>query len=75
MKAVKALLRTGQVDKIIKFASNRMFLIVVGAAGGREKEVFILAANFLQTTSWQDSQDSVKAIVSFYTKVIMKTTR
>lgn len=51
--SMKALIRTGQSDKIIQFANV-----------ARDKIVFKLAANFLQTINYDDT----KQVIRFYTK-------
>ena len=57
MKAMKALLKSGDTEKIIFFAGV-----------SRSKEIYILAANFLQTLDWHNEPDIMKAIINFYTK-------
>lgn len=34
----------------------------------RSKEVYLLAANYLQTTDWRASPEALKQLVGFYTK-------
>lgn len=51
--SMKALIRTGQSDKIIQFANV-----------ARDKIVFKLAANFLQTINYDDTEQ----VIRFYTK-------
>lgn len=51
--SIKALIRTGQADKIIQFANV-----------ARDKQVFKLAANFLQTINYEDTN----LVEKFYTK-------
>ncbi|CAI2353945.1 unnamed protein product [Caenorhabditis sp. 36 PRJEB53466] len=57
LSAMRALLKSGDVQKIRFFANT-----------ARNKEIYILAANFLQTTDWQDNQQTMKDIETFYTK-------
>ncbi|CAD6192416.1 unnamed protein product [Caenorhabditis auriculariae] len=57
LKAMRALLKSGDVQKIRFFANT-----------ARNKEIFILAANFLQTTDWQSDPAIIKDIETFYTK-------
>lgn len=54
---MRALLKSGDVQKIRFFANT-----------ARSKEIYILAANFLQTTDWQDNPQTMKDIETFYTK-------
>ncbi|OTF78415.1 hypothetical protein BLA29_004051 [Euroglyphus maynei] len=51
--SIKALIRTGQSDKIIQFANV-----------ARDRMVFKLAANFLQTINYDDTDQ----VIRFYTK-------
>lgn len=57
MKAMKALLKSGDTEKIIFFAGV-----------SRSKEIYVLAANFLQTLDWHNEPEIMKAIINFYTK-------
>ena len=57
MKAVKALLLSGDREKIVFFAGV-----------SRAREVYILAANYLRTLPWQDDADLAKQIATFYQK-------
>lgn len=54
---MKALLKSGDTEKIIFFANV-----------SREKEIYIMAANYLQTLDWQVQPEFLKHIVNFYTK-------
>ena len=60
MKAMTALLKSGDTQKIIFFA---------GVSGAKQKDIYVMAANYLQTINWHESVDVTKAITSFYTKV------
>jgi len=60
MKAIKALLKSGDTEKIIFFA---------GISGARNKEIYVVTANYLQTLDWLHNLEIRKAIVTFYTKV------
>jgi hypothetical protein len=60
VKAMTALLRSGDSQKIVFFA---------GVSGAKNKEIYVMAANYLQTTQWHDNPDTIKSIVTFYTKV------
>ena len=57
MKAMKCLLKSGDTEKICFFASV-----------SRNRDIYILAANYLQNLDWHADTDIVKNIVSFYTK-------
>jgi len=57
VKAMKCLLKSGDTEKIVFFAGV-----------SRSRDIYILAANHLQTLDWHSDSDIVKNIVSFYTK-------
>jgi hypothetical protein len=57
LKATKALLRAGSTDKIILFAGV-----------SRSREIYSLAANYLQQLDWRNDPELTKAIISFCTK-------
>ncbi|KAL1480715.1 hypothetical protein MTO96_034676, partial [Rhipicephalus appendiculatus] len=57
VQAMRALLKSGDTRKIVFFASV-----------SRQRDIYILAANYLQTLDWQRDADAAKNIVSFYTK-------
>jgi len=57
MKAAKCLLKLGDLEKIIVFANN-----------ARSSEIYVLAANFLQTSDWHNDPNLMKAIINFYSK-------
>lgn len=57
VRAMKSLLKSSDTDKIIFFASM-----------SRQKEVYIMAANYLQGLDWQSDPKVLKHIVQFYTK-------
>ncbi|KNE69154.1 hypothetical protein AMAG_14010 [Allomyces macrogynus ATCC 38327] len=59
LSAVKALIKAGNVDQVIYFA---------GVSGAKIKDIYILAANFLQTRDWRATPTILKHIVTFYTK-------
>ncbi len=54
MQAMKALLK---IDKIVFFAGV-----------SRQKDIYIMAANYLQTLDWRNDPSIMKHIISFYTK-------
>ncbi|RYY36123.1 aminotransferase class V-fold PLP-dependent enzyme [archaeon] len=57
VKAMKALLRSGDTEKIIFFAGM-----------ARSVDAYILAANYLTTQEWHAKADIMKSIVEFYSK-------
>ncbi|KAJ9518877.1 hypothetical protein QJQ45_026278, partial [Haematococcus lacustris] len=57
VKAMKALLRSGDTEKIVFFTGV-----------SRQKEIYLMAANYLQTLDWHADPDIMKNIISFYTK-------
>ncbi|CAL8073471.1 unnamed protein product [Calicophoron daubneyi] len=58
ISAMKALLRSGDTDKIIFFANV-----------SKQKEIYIMAANYLQTLEgWRSNVDTMRTIVQFYTR-------
>ncbi|XP_039300434.1 intraflagellar transport protein 140 homolog, partial [Nilaparvata lugens] len=57
VKAMKALLKSGDTEKVIFFATV-----------SRQREIYVMAANYLQSLEWQSQPDLLKNIVTFYTK-------
>eukprot|EP00049_Salpingoeca_infusionum_P004465 m.79743 g.79743 ORF g.79743 m.79743 type:complete len:1348 (+) comp12578_c0_seq1:46-4089(+) len=57
VKAMKALLKCGDTERIIFFANKC-----------RQKEVYVMAANFLQSLDWRRDHEVMKNIIAFYTK-------
>lgn len=57
VRAMKSLLKSGDTDKIVFFASM-----------SRQKEVYIMAANYLQSLNWQSDGKILKNIIQFYSK-------
>lgn len=57
VRAIKSLLKSGDTDKIVFFASM-----------SRQKEVYVMAANYLQSLNWQADSKILKNIIQFYTK-------
>ncbi|KAM4819952.1 intraflagellar transport protein 140 homolog [Thomomys bottae] len=57
LKAMRALLKSGDTEKIVFFAGV-----------SRQKEVYIMAANYLQSLDWRKEPEIMKNIISFYTK-------
>ncbi|CAH1793664.1 unnamed protein product [Owenia fusiformis] len=57
MKAMKSLLKSGDTEKIIFFAGV-----------SRQKEIYVMAANYLQSLDWRKDPEIMKNIIGFYTK-------
>ncbi|XP_030384608.1 intraflagellar transport protein 140 homolog [Scaptodrosophila lebanonensis] len=57
VRAMKSLLKSGNTDKIVFFANM-----------SRQREVYIMAANYLQALNWQDDPTILKHIITFYSK-------
>jgi len=57
VKAMKCLLKSGDTKNITYYATV-----------SRNPEIYILAANYLQSLDWQNDPDTMKNIVVFYTK-------
>ena len=57
LKAMKCLLKSGDTQKICYFAGV-----------SRTREIYILAANYLQSLDWHSDAGVMKNIVAFYTK-------
>ncbi|XP_050534466.1 intraflagellar transport protein 140 homolog isoform X2 [Daktulosphaira vitifoliae] len=57
IKAMKALLKSGDTDKVIFYANI-----------SRLPETYIMAANYLQSLDWQEHPDLLKTIITFYNK-------
>uniref|UniRef100_A0A0N5CXM8 Intraflagellar transport protein 122 homolog n=1 Tax=Thelazia callipaeda TaxID=103827 RepID=A0A0N5CXM8_THECL len=55
--AMQSLIKSADTPKIIFFAST-----------AKNKEIYILAANYLQTLNWKENGDLMKRIESFYSK-------
>ena len=56
-KAMKCLVKQGDVASIITFANT-----------ARDAQVYVLAANYLQTTNWHTDQKTMQTIMGFYKK-------
>ena len=56
-QAMKALLKSGDTERILFFAKS-----------ARQKEVMVMAANFLQSLDWRKDPEIMKHIITFYTK-------
>ncbi|GMR36268.1 hypothetical protein PMAYCL1PPCAC_06463, partial [Pristionchus mayeri] len=57
VEAISALIRSSDTSRIMAFASI-----------ARSKEVYVMAANYLQTTNWREDVELCKNIESFYNK-------
>ncbi|XP_071106694.1 intraflagellar transport protein 140 homolog [Haliotis cracherodii] len=57
MKAMKALLKSGDTEKIVFFAGV-----------SRQREIYVMAANYLQSLDWRKDPEIMKSIIGFYTK-------
>lgn len=57
VRAMKSLLKSGDTDKIVFFAGM-----------SRQKEVYVMAANYLQSLNWQSDGKILKNIIQFYSK-------
>ncbi|PAA57809.1 hypothetical protein BOX15_Mlig030591g2 [Macrostomum lignano] len=57
LKAMKCLLKSGDTEKIIFFANV-----------SKQKEIYVMAANYLQTLNWQQNPEIMKSIVQFYSR-------
>ncbi|NXS90848.1 IF140 protein, partial [Jacana jacana] len=57
LKAMRALLKSGDTEKIVFFAGV-----------SKQREIYIMAANYLQSLDWCKDPEIMKNIISFYTK-------
>ncbi|XP_013414894.1 intraflagellar transport protein 140 homolog [Lingula anatina] len=57
IKAMKALLKSGDTERIVFFAGV-----------SRQKEIYVMAANYLQSLDWRKDPEIMKNIIGFYTK-------
>ncbi|KAM8960405.1 intraflagellar transport protein 140 homolog [Pelodytes ibericus] len=57
LKAMRSLLKSGDTEKIVFFAGV-----------SRQREIYIMAANYLQSLDWRQDPDIMKNVISFYTK-------
>ncbi|XP_052833890.1 intraflagellar transport protein 140 homolog [Octopus bimaculoides] len=57
VKAMKCLLKSGDTEKISFFANV-----------SRQREIYVMAANYLQSLDWRNNTDIMKNIVNFYMK-------
>ncbi|KAI8819835.1 uncharacterized protein EV422DRAFT_87782 [Fimicolochytrium jonesii] len=59
LRAMDALLRSGDTDKIIFFAN---------VSGAKDRQIYVMASNYLQTLQWRNVPTYLKSIITFYTK-------
>lgn len=57
VKAMKALIKSGDSEKIVFFAGV-----------SRQRDIYLMAANYLQTLDWHSDPEVMKNIINFYTK-------
>lgn len=57
LQAMRALLKSGDTEKIVFFAGV-----------SKQREIYIMAANYLQSLDWRKDPEIMKNIISFYTK-------
>ncbi|CAN0099903.1 unnamed protein product, partial [Scytosiphon promiscuus] len=57
LKALKCLLNSGDTKSIVYYAGV-----------SRSRDIYILAANYLQNLDWHDDPQVMKSIIAFYTK-------
>ncbi|XP_074040796.1 intraflagellar transport protein rempA isoform X2 [Leptinotarsa decemlineata] len=57
IRAMKALLKSGDTEKVIFFAGV-----------SRQREIYIMAANYLQSLDWQNQPEILRNIITFYSK-------
>ncbi|CAN0240752.1 unnamed protein product, partial [Laminaria digitata] len=57
LKALKCLLKSGDTKSIVYYAGV-----------SRSRDIYILAANYLQNLDWHDDPQVMKSIIAFYTK-------
>ena len=57
LKAIKCLLKSGDTKNVIFYAKQ-----------SRNKDIFVLSANYLQSLDWHNDPDVMKNIITFYTK-------
>ena len=57
LRAMKALLKSGDTEKICFFAQV-----------SRQREIYIMAGNYLQSLDWQNQPEILRNIINFYSK-------
>ena len=56
-KAMRALLKSGDTNRIVYYANS-----------SKQRNLYVMAANYLQSLDWRKEPDVMKNIISFYTK-------
>lgn len=56
-QAMKALLKSGDTEKIVFFANV-----------SRQREIYVMAGHYLQSLDWPSDPEIMKNIIGFYTK-------
>lgn len=54
---MRALLKSGDTEKIVFFANT-----------ARDKEMYVMAANYLQTCDWKNNPEITQQILALYNK-------
>ena len=57
VKAMKCLLKSGDTERIVYFANVC-----------RQRDIYIMAANYLQSLDWRKEADIMRNIIQFYTR-------
>ena len=57
LQAMKALLKSGDTEKIVFFANV-----------SRQREIYVMAGHYLQSLDWPSDPEIMKNIIGFYTK-------
>ena len=57
LKAMKALMKSGDTSRVIFFANIQ-----------KQRETYVMAANYLQSLDWRKDPEIMRNIVHFYTK-------
>lgn len=57
LKAIKCLLKSGDTKNVVFYAKQ-----------SRNKDIFVLSANYLQSLDWHNDPEIMKNIINFYTK-------
>ena len=54
---MQSLIKSGDTEKIVFFAGV-----------SRQRDIYVMAANYLQLLNWRDDVEIMKYIITFYTK-------
>lgn len=57
LKAMKALMKSGDTSRVVFFANIQ-----------KQRETYIMAANYLQSLDWRKDPEIMKHIINFYTR-------